>query len=380
MELIVNTPFDVRSQYGHLIVLCLDSYEAKTLELRQALSAQGYNYLFFPISDTTLSQRDYLSEITKALDSCTCLVPVIAEGLFAPENRVLCNVFWFVLGYMTTRQPEGIVPYLAEGDGRGISSTPLKNANFAASCEEVVRTLDKKFAHRLMKNHYYDNYMLNFYAAKRIMYRRIVMRCRIDEQAYQRVASLMEYEWGQNAEARLDRFLATNLFSAFRILGFGCDNAIEPQFEPYREEIYPSENGVASSVICHSTYRVLEDEERAVTGTHAELEVEVVVPVHKLFGVYFKCYMALKQTEYAFMLPTLFARDLGGYEGELPSDDDTLEDASFWNLTLSDKTHTDLCRGRFYFSLGLERQNAERSILLTPERGVGSHADYIFPQ
>lgn len=380
MDLISNSAYDVRAQYGHLILVCLGSDEQKCLELQQELSRAGYAYLFFPISEDTLSKRDYLSEVTKALDACSCLVPVITDGLFAEDTQVFRNVFWFVEGYMHAKRSGAIVPYLCEGEGRELSYTPLKNANLATTAGDVVRTLENKFADRLMKSHYYDNYLLNFYAYKRILYRRVTLKCRIYEDAFRHICEAMEYEWGGGSEAKLDRFLAANLMCAYKVLSFGCDNAIEPQFEPYREEIHPSENGLASSITCKSSYNVLDDDDRAATGVHAEMDIEVVVPVHKLFGVYFKCYLTLRQPDYFWMLPTLFSRDLGKYDFSVPPSDDEMEDPAYWKRIYPQNTHVDFRRARLYFSLGLERLNAEKSIILTPEMGVGTTADYIFPQ
>lgn len=380
MDVISNSPYDVRSQYGHLILVCLGSDEQKCIELQQELSRAGYAYLFFPISEDTLSKRDYLSEVTKALDACSCLVPVITEGLFAEETQVYRNVFWFVEGYMHAKRSGAIVPYLCEGEGRQLSYTPLKNANLATNAAEVVKTLENKFADRLMKSHYYDNYLLNFYAYKRILYRRVTLKCRIYENAFKRICEAMEYEWGTGSESKLDRFLSANLMCAYKVLSFGSDNAIDPQFEPYREEIHPSENGLASSIICNSSYSVLDDDDRIATGVHAEMDIEVVVPVHKLFGVYFKCYMTLRQPDYFWMLPTLFSRDLGKHEFTVMPDDDQLEDPNYWRGIYPENAHVDFRRARLYFSLGLERLNVAKSIILTPEMGVGIHADYIFPQ
>ena len=381
MDVISNSPYDVRAQYGHLILVCLGTDEQKCQQLQQELSRAGYAYLFFPISEETLSRRDYLSEVTKALDTCSCLIPVITDGLFQKETQIYRNVFWFAVGYMHAKRSGAILPFLCEGEGRPLSSTPLKNANLAGCAADVIKTLEHKFSNKLMKSHYYDNYLLNFYAYKRILYRRVTLKCRIYEDAFRRIYEAMEYEWGSGySESKLDRFLASNLMCAYKVLSFGCDNALEPQFEPYREEIHPSENGLASSIICNSTYSVLDDDDRSATSVHAEIEIEAIVPVHKLFGVYLKCYLKLRQADYFWMLPTLFSRDIGKYDFSSPPDDDQLEDPSYWKSIYPKNTHLDFRKGRLYFSLGLERLNAEKSIILTPEMGVGETADYIFPQ
>lgn len=380
MELISNLPYDVHSRYGHLILVCLGADEQKCLPLQHELSRAGYAYLLFPISEETLSRREYLSEIIQALNSCSCLIPVVTDTLFSDEMHIYRNFFWFVTGYMQSRKTGGIVPFLCEGDGRSLAYTPLKNANLATSEVEVVKTLEHRYASKLVKNQYYDNYMLNFYAYKRILYRHVTLKCRIYENAFQHICSAMEYEWGSGADAKLDRFLSANLTCAYKVLSFGCDNAIEPQFVPYKDEMHPNESGLSSSIICQSSYTVLEDEEREETGIHAEFNVDIVIPVHKLFGVYFKCYLALRQPDYFWMLPVLFSQDVGKYDFSTPPSDDEMEDPAFWKRVFSKNTHTDFRKGRLYFSLGLERKNSEKSIHLTPEMGVGSSADYIFPQ
>lgn len=380
MDIISNSLYDVRAQYGHLILVCLDTDEQKTQQLRLELSKAGYAYIFFPISADTLSRRDYLSEIIKTLDTCSCFIPVITDKLFDDDAIIYRNIFWFTVGYIQTKCAGGIVPFLAEGDGKQISSTPLKNANLLDKAEDVVKTLENKYAHRLMKSQYYDNYLLNYYAQKRIIYRRITLKCRIYENDFKRICEAMEYEWGNSAEFKLDRFLANNLVCAYKVLSFGCDNAIEPQFEPYRDEIHPSESGLASSMICASSYTPLDDKDREATGIHAEFEIEAVVPVHKLFGVYFKCYITLKQKDYFWMAPMLFSQDLGKYiHSETPTDDE-MEDPAYWKKVFPQNVYANFSKSRLYFSLGFERHNKEKSIVLTPEMGVGATADYIFPQ
>lgn len=380
MELLSNAMYDVRAQYGHLILLCLESDEQKTLPLQRELSKSGYAYLFFPISRDTLSRRDYLAEITKALDSCSCLIPIITDNLFSENSVTFRNIFWFVIGYMQAKSSGGIVPYLADGDGHALAATPLKNANLATDGAEVVRTLELKYASRLMKSHYYDNYLLNYYAFKRIMYRRVTLKCRIRESEFQQIREAMEYDWGNASDSRLDRFLSQNLFCAYKVLSFGSETAVDPQSEPYRDEIHPSENGLASSIICKSEYTVLDDTERDETGIHSELTVEAIIPVHKLFGVYFKCYIALKQKEYFWMVPVLFSADLGKCNFSEPPSYEEMEDPAFWRDVFPKNVYANFKTGRLYFSLGLERLNESKSIRLTPEMGVGETADYIFPQ
>jgi len=380
MELISNAFYDLHSNYGRLILVCLESDEKKCQPLQLELSKAGYAYLNFPICRDTLSRRDYLSKITDALDSCSCLIPVITDSLFSEESVIFRNIFWFVIGYMQAKGAGGIVPYLAEGDGTRLSVTPLKNANLATSGAEIVKTLESKYSTRLMKSQYYDNYLLNYYASKRILYRRLTLKCRIYEDAFQHICRAMEYEWGASAANKLDRFLATNLMCAYKVLGFGTENALDPQFEPYKEEMHPNENGLASSIICKSSYNVVDSTECDIPGVHAELDVEVIVPVHKLFGVFFKCYLSLKQSEDFWMIPVLFSKDLAKLQTSLLPDDDQIEDPQYWKNAFPETIYANLRKGRLYFSLGLERHNSSKSITLTPEMGVGGTADYIFPQ
>lgn len=380
MDIISNSFYDARSQYGRLILVSMESDEQKTTQLRQELSKAGYAYIFFSLSEKLISRRDYLSEILKALDSCACFIPVISDTLFE-ESSVICrNIFWFIVGYIQTKCGGSIVPFLADGSGAQISATPLKNANILTQGHEVVKTLETKYSQRLMKSQYYDNYMLNFYAYNRIIYRRISLKCRIYESEFQRICEEMEYEWGSSAELKLDRFLSNNLICKYKVLSFGCDNAIEPQLEPYKDEIHPSENGIASSVICKSAYTLMEDSDREATGIHAELEIEAVVPVHKLFGVYFKCYITLKESDYFWMIPVLFSRDLGKCDCTESLTPDQMEDPAYWKCVFPKGVYANFAKNRLYFSLGLERHNAEKSIIVTPQMGIGETADYIFPQ
>lgn len=386
MDLLSNTPYDVRSHYGNLILVYLGSDEEKCKALKTELEKAGYSYMPFPISADTLLRHDYLSGVTKALDSCACLIPVISDDLFDDSARIYSNIFWLVIGYMQAKcYSGGIVPYLAEDqECQGLASTPLQNANLARTGADVVRALENRYSNRLMKSHYYDNYELNDYAQKRIIYRRITFKCRIYEDAFQRTCKIMEYDHGDRAEADLERLLVRNIGCSYKVLSFGCENALVPQLEPYREEIHPSESGLTSSIKCSSSYAVTDEVERIQTGVHAEVEVEAVIPVHKLFGVYFKCYIEFKKKDYFWIIPMLFSRDLGKCDINALTDDDLdnlIENPEYGNTLFPENAYIDSQKGRLYFSLGLDKYvNSDKSIVLTPEMGVGSVADFIFPQ
>jgi len=380
MELISNLPCDTRSRYGHLILVCLDCDEKKTQSLQSELHKAGYPYLFFSISEDALARRDFLPEIIRALNSCSCLIPVISDNLFKEEATICRNVFWFIIGYMRSKCSNGFVPYLIDGDGLRLSITPLKNENLSTSSEYIVKTLENKYSKYLMKSHYYDNYLLNYYAYKRITYRRVKIKCHIYEDAFKHICKAMEYEWGNDSETMLDQFLASKLFCAYRVLSFGADTAVEPQCEPYRNEIHLSENAIAASTSCNTVYTVLSPKHRISNGVHAEIDIDTILPVHRLFGVYFKFYLSIKEKDYFWMLPVLFSRDLTSSEFSILPDDEQIEDESYWSRVFSKETHLDFKNGNLYFGLGLEGGSRENTLKLTSKMGVGSTADYIFPQ
>lgn len=380
MEFLANVPYDLRAQYGHLIVLGLESEEEKSEPLRRALDMAGYPYLYFPLSEHAMSRSEYFKEICAALDRCACLIPVFGDTFWLPESQYLRNLMWFAVGYVRAVAAGACIPLLLSENRGALSGSPLKNANILFDHEQVLETLRARYHSKLLKNNYYRDYQVNLYASRRIMYRRIAMKFRIYESAYRYVTDILSESYGSNIYRRFDHFLEQNLSCGCKIISFGCDNAVEPQLEPFRQEMHPDISELPQVLLGKTSYDLLEAKERDITGVHAEYRCEVLVPVHKLFGVYLKPYLKLKDADLFGILAPLFAPDLFSFDITTAPAQADFEDLSFWKQAYPSSMFINEEKRRLYFTFDFEDTTNRKRLQPTPEMGLGTQADYIFPQ
>jgi hypothetical protein len=110
------------------------------------------------------------------------------------------------------------------------------------------------------------------------------------------------------------------------------------------------------------------------TGVRAELTMDILMPIHKLLGTNFKCFITSKnQTLPIYLIALLFEGDFA--QNITPFIDDTVESKAFWIDKYPKETFIDEENNRLYFSVGLStNDNTDESL------GVGKYADYTYPQ
>ena len=152
---------------------------------------------------------------------------------------------------------------------------------------------------------------------------------------------------------------------------------LDPPLVPYRDEVHPYVTDYPKTIAGKKSYVLLTDEEREKTGVRAEFSIDVLLPVHRLLGTYFKCYFACRETEcpVEFLL-ALLESDFTGTEaedfgGEMP------EDLSYWKSVYPKEVFIDEKLARFYFSTGMTYITETH-----PDAafGIGDSIDYIYPQ
>ena len=100
------------------------------------------------------------------------------------------------------------------------------------------------------------------------------------------------------------------------------------------------------------------------------------MPIHKLLGSYFKCFITSKQEKCPIYL--LLALFEGDFIGAQPKFEDYIsEDIEYWKGIYPKSTHIDEDNNRFYFSIGL---TSKKEIKVDNALGIGNDLDYMFPQ
>lgn len=382
MQIISNKPFDIQMRCGQLVVLCTEQDRDAAAPLCEALGIAGYSFRQIVLCAEELARRSFIRELDSALEGCACLVPVLTEHLFAPGD-LYATLFWYALGYTRARLPQSVLPYVPYGDGGKISATPLKNQNLAKTVENLLLTLATDYSGKILQTVFYNDHVLNAYASRRILYRRLVLRFSVSDYAFMRACRILDGYRGADSPETTDAFFGENLRCGCKIISFGTKDILLPQFVPYAAEIYPDRDEVPRAMLGRNVYHVLSAAERAAPQSghiHAVFTVDLLVPVHRLFGVYLKPYLKFGDPDCMWLLPLLFDGDFGHEQDLDLYSDEQLCDLSFWRKRYCDYFFFDEEKRRMYFPLGLPSSEREEMILPAEQNRVGRHMEYLFPQ
>ena len=144
--------------------------------------------------------------------------------------------------------------------------------------------------------------------------------------------------------------------------------------------MHPDISELPQALLGKTSYDLLDAKERDITGVHAEYRSEVLVPVHKLFGVYLKPYLKLQDADLFGILAPLFAPDLFSFDITAAPMQADFEDLSFWKQTYPSSMFINEEKRRLYFTFDFDDTTNRKRLHPTPEMGIGAQADYIFPQ
>lgn len=378
MELLSNSKFDIKEYYGNIVIMYTEDSVEFIAELRELLDYTGYAYICRQISRRTVERRNFAEEADRLLSGCACFIPVLSRELMAPENQIFKSLFWYSVGFMRANYQEAIIPMCFTGDNLELAGTPLQGIDILFDTDTLMQTLSDKFSTKLLRYNYYENRKVNLYASRRIFYRCIHLRFKIWETAFQNARQMYrEYTSHRISDGDFDEFLSDNLVCGARVISFGMEEQLTPPLEPYRNEVHPYVTDYPKTIVGKKSYILLTDEDRERTGVRAEFSIDVLLPVHKLLGTYFKCYFSCRETECPvdFLLALLESdftlEEAEDFEGEIP------EGLDYWRGKYPADVHIDEKLGRFYFSIGMSYVSKP---VPDPSYGIGDTIDYIYPQ
>ncbi len=375
MELLSSNKFDIKDFCGHLVIMHPEQLSDKIRPLKEMLDYAGYAYICFPIS-TAETSREISAEEMNIFGGCACLVPVFSGDLMDSENLYQRSQFWYYIGYMKSNISNSIVPLCFDRSVK-LDGSPIQTLDVMFDLEELMKTISNKYSAKLIRNNYYDNHAINKYAARRIYHRNLHMKFKIYQSAFENARTYYrECESRRISESAFDDFIAENLVCGCRVISFGHDDYLPPQIMPYKNEVHPRIDDYPRILVGKKSYTLLSESEREATGVRAELIMDVLMPVHKLLGTYFKCYVSTKDEMVpVYLLLALLEGDFTGKEPELT--DSVSESAEEWYEKYPAQTHVDEKNNRLYFTTGM-RSNAD--ILVDSEFGIGDTLDYVYPQ
>ncbi|MBE6656458.1 MAG: hypothetical protein E7609_06310 [Ruminococcaceae bacterium] len=351
MELLQNEPFNI-NEYCGTTVLTYFAEDAKTADaIFASLSAAGYNCVRNELSFHRVIKNLYISEVSELLATCGCYLLLIGEGFDDPKNRTLRNHLWYQVGKLQAIRREIVVPYAPHGTPVGFAQSPLGRCNVLLNEGDLLRTLSNSFRNTLAKNEFFEQNELNRYVGKRLDYRKMIIRFDIMREDFEEAMEEYAEETGEGliTEEGFEAVLRDGITCAAKLLSFGSENILNAQLMPYRGEMSPTPIDYPETFTCNRLYsRKLADDE-----VFAEYMFELVLPIHRLFGVNFKP----------------FLRPHGGLTPEI------LEILFASNFVKGTDPH--ISRDRLYFSLNFPHAKA---FAFDPALDIGEVADYLFPQ
>jgi hypothetical protein len=375
MEVVSNNKLDLKEYFGHIIVMHDSRQDEKLDELKEVLDASCYQYFCLPILDEDVDSS-VVFEDTNIFNGCVCLIPVFSKRFFEADNTFLKSQFWYYIGYVKSTHSDAILPYCTDkSEKASLNGTPLHKLDFKNNVDDLMVTIQEKYSSKLLCYNYYENKTINKFASKRIMYRDLCIKFKIYQTAFENAK-----EYYQSCTSRrisdnsFDEFIASEILGGCRVLSFGSVKNLTAPLMPYRDEVITKVDDYPKTITGKKSYTKLSSQEQQETGVRAELTMNILMPVHKLLGTNFKCFITLKNNKCPiYLLLSLFEGDFIGKDPEF--NDYLSEDNDYWMQIYPKETHIDQENGRLYISTGLtSTKTADESL------GIGAYEDYMFPQ
>jgi hypothetical protein len=341
---------------------------------KEMLDFSGYAYILLPIAKKETG-REANAEEMNIFTGCACLVPIFSKDFFNTDNIYQKSQFWYYIGLIKSNSKSCVVPMCLE-KGVSLSGTPIQTLDIMFDAESLMNTLSSRLSSKLIRYNYYENYSTNKFASKRIYHRNFHLKFKIYQTSFENAKKYYRYfEERRVSDSTFDEFIAENIVCGCRVISFGQDEHLPPPIMPYKNEVHPYVTDYPKVLVGKKSYLLFPENEIEKTGIRAELTLDVIMPVHKLLGTYFKCYLSSKdETLSPFVLAALFEGDFTKGES---SDRDICEDVSEWYDAYPDETYIDTESNRLYFTTGMHSNfviNAKK------EHKVGEILDYVYPQ
>lgn len=354
MRLVSNVPFDVTEYCGHLIVTYLSEDKDEVANFLDELRAKGYHFEENAINLHTILNTTRVAEMEEHLEDCGCYILCLTSHFAKPSWRALCNHIWFQIGVLEARHPGSVIPYKAPAAPFiDLSGEPLQRPHIIDKVEELEKVFDGRFRSTLAKCNFYEDEELNRTVRRRLGYTKMEIALQIKKSVFEETLAI----YNKNFRKNLDkdgflRVLRDNLSCGARLISFGSEERLNTHLLPYREEMHTVTNiDYPINFSCKHVFKP-EKEKGELLG---EYWLEIILPIHRLLGVNFKCFIKGNKNLPIQCLKKLFDPNF------LPENDAKMIENS----------------NKLYFSLDFPNKE---SFEISEELGIGKQADYLFPQ
>lgn len=351
MELLLNEPFNINEYCEQMVVTYLAEDAPLLTELFDRLDHGGYEYIKNELAYYTVIKNSYVTELSRYLPNCGCYLLLLSNSFLSEKNRALRNHIWYQIGHMQSQDKDVVIPLCLDDSNISLGSTPLQQYNIVRSVDEAMATVTKKFRKAVAKSSFFDDIETNRYVNLRLDYRKLVIQFEITEESFANAKE--EYcdilGEGDIDDSDFEKILRKDISLSCMLLSFGSEQRLTAQLIPYRSEMYFTPTEYPRSFTCKKLYV----NKRGFGDVVAEYLFELVLPIHRLFGVNFKpCLKGTGEVE-ASVLERLF------------------------ETNFEPKHDLHVKGNSLYFSLAFPKA---KHYDIDPSLGVGTEGDYLFPQ
>ena len=351
MEIIDAGNIDIRNYCGDVIITYAQDDSEKCAELFEKLDAQGVQFIKNALSESTVQNGNYITDMNEQMKTCSCYVLVLTDGLFNSDE--LCRVVWYQVGYMQSVNSFHILVYRI--DNIDLSKSPISGIN------EITGDLN------LRNNNNFKNEILAYpfdakqltdvkphykYIIDHLIFRRFVVRFSTPRKKYDEVAR--HFSTHLYREFDINDFINRHVSIKTKIFEFGNDRAAtDPQLLIYGDERCVGEN-IEFPIGFEGNRTAVVDEEQVT------FDIEIIVPVHKVLGAKVKPFLEIKGGENLPYVKKVFEKLFRG----------SLDCGEFYNEN----------ERRIYFSLPFVQEDCICKLSEEQAACYGEEVNYIFPQ
>ncbi len=312
MKLLETVNFDITEYCGNLIVTYLSDDKPQVSEILRELDAKGYEYYLNEVGVHTVLKNSYVDDIQDKLSSCGCYLLFLSKNFDDKKNRALRNNIMFQVGVLESRRPGIVVPVVKGGTKTSLAGTPMQSLNII-DVGAIGALLTDKSRPQIARNEYYGDDAkpeelsknLNFYTKDRIEYRKLELSLDIAETDFEAALKLVRKKRSNCTGEEFFDILRDEMTCGARLVSFGSKGRLTTNLVPYENEIKVAESkDYPESFTCRKVF--VEDRKRT-DGRLGEYKLEIILPIHKLLGVNFKCFVKGGPNVSSEVLKQLFA-------------------------------------------------------------------------
>jgi len=408
MKVLSNEPCDISDYCGNVIVSYLKADAEEALKVKKWLERKGYDYEDNEISPLNLFKGSYCDKYNELLKNCGLYIFIITKN-FNENFRPLINVILYQAGVLEANGKERIYPYVCKSyfeaeeeekkriaAGEDLKNDPYKLIDLNElplrdyQRPTTISSLDSKFGeddHRQISVYDFVKNESAVYTPqsrsagvdekdkeaditdstvslfqKFITYRKITVRFDITEENMNRCMEITSCNQLKN-ENGIVEWLDTGIQCGTRIFAFGNDATITNSTRPYEEESR-FEGDIALTIPNGRKFYIKNsDEEYEKTKIKGTLAAEFIIPVHRLLGVYYKCFIR-------------------GYDTDNEGTSEEVLGIALKDLlgsNFNDKNDATLHQSDLYFCFEAPKSSEDKYKIAIPTE-YGTIANYMHPQ